>query len=128
MKYLGIDYGEAKIGLAVSDGEIAEPLGTISHISQIGQICQRNEITKIVIGISENKMAEKTKKFGKELENLTGLPVVYQDETLTSQMAVKKMVESGKAKMRRRIDGHAVAAALILQDWLDSFNLDLDKN
>ena len=122
MKYLGIDYGEAKIGLAVSDGEIAEPVGVFSHGQHraIALCCQQNKIEEIVIGISEGKIGEKTKKFGLELGKLTGLPVVYQDETLTSQTAAKKMVEAGKSKMRRRIDGHAVAAALILQEWLDN--------
>ena len=120
MKYLGIDYGEAKIGLAVSEGELAEPWGVVSSKHQVASICQKEKIEKIIIGLSENKIGEKTKKFGEELEKLTGLPVVYQDETLTSQTATKKMVEAGKKRSQRKLDQHAIAAALILQDWLDN--------
>lgn len=122
MKYLGIDYGEAKIGVAISEGELASPHGVFRHGQNnlIVLFCQRNKIERIIIGLSEGKMAQKTKKFGEKLQKLTGLPVVYQDETLTSQTAAKKMLEAGKAKMRRRIDGHAAAAALILQDWLEN--------
>lgn len=72
-------------------------------------------------------MAEKTKRFGEELTKITGLPVAYQDETLTSQTAVGKMIEAGKPRMKKKSSEHAIAAALILQDWLDDFNLGIDK-
>jgi len=119
MKILGIDYGEAKIGLAISEGEIAGPLQVVSSKYQVASICQREDVDKIIIGISEGKMAEKTRQFGEELRKITGLPVEYWEETLTSQEAVKKMIEAGKAKRRRKTDEHAVAAALILQDYLE---------
>lgn len=125
MKYLGIDYGEAKIGLAISEGEIAKPLEVCSiqyAVYSIKNICQREKIEKIVVGISEGKMAEKTRKFGEELQRVTGLPVEYWDETLTSQEAVKKMIEAGKPQMKKKSSEHSIAAALILQDYLDNQN------
>lgn len=123
MKILGIDYGEAKIGLATSEGEIAEPLGMIEIRNWelgIGNICRKEKVEKIVVGISEGKMAEKTREFGERLREITGLLVEFWEETLTSKEAVKKMIEAGKARRRRKMDEHAVAAALILQDYLES--------
>lgn len=123
MKILGIDYGEAKIGLATSEGEIAEPLGMIEIRNWelgIGNICRKEKVEKIVVGISEGKMAEKTREFGERLREITGLLVEFWEETLTSKEAVKKMIEAGKARRRRKTDEHAVAACLILQDYLDN--------
>lgn len=131
MKILGIDYGEAKIGLAISEGEIAQPLGVIKIDSgnpedsrnRIRQICGKENIDKILVGISEGKMAEKTKKFGRQIKEITGLPVEFLEEDLTSKEARRKMIEAGKAKRRRKIDEHAVAAALILERYLNNKNL-----
>lgn len=125
MKILGIDYGEAKIGLAISEGKIASPIGAIDTKiwkTGIGEICERENIERIIVGISEGKMAEKTKKFGQILEKTAGLPVEYWEETLTSKEAVKKMIEAGKARKRRKMDEHAVSACLILQDYLDNLS------
>lgn len=119
-KYLGVDYGEAKIGLATSDGEIAEPYGVVRQISQIGQICRENGISKIVIGMVEGKMGEKIREIGERIEELTGLSVDYQDETLSSHLAGKKMIESGKPRMKKKSSEHSIAAALLLQDYLDN--------
>lgn len=129
MKLLGIDYGEAKIGLAISNGEIAEPYEVIKIANKqsfssnsewrIKNICQQEKIEKIIIGLSEGEMAEKTREFGEEIKKITGLPVEYQDETLTSQKAVEKMNQSGKARMKKKSSEHSISAALILQEWLD---------
>lgn len=118
MRILGIDFGEKKIGLAISEGDLAEPLGIIGvrdWESQIRRICQEQKIEKIVVGISEGEMAEKTKKFAVELGKAINLPVELQDETLTTSEAVAKMREIGK-KIK---DEDAISAALILQAYLD---------
>ncbi|MFZ5365715.1 MAG: Holliday junction resolvase RuvX [Patescibacteria group bacterium] len=116
MKILGIDYGERKIGLAISEGVLAEPLKIVKSNRQIVSICQKEGIEKIVVGISEGKMAERARKFGRGLGKITGLPVKFQDETLTSQEAVAKMKEIGK----RVKDEDAISAALILQEYLET--------
>ncbi|MFH0863967.1 MAG: Holliday junction resolvase RuvX [Candidatus Gottesmanbacteria bacterium] len=123
MKYLGIDYGNAKIGLAMSEGKLAEPIGSIKTLnskSQITNICERDVIEKIVIGISEGKMAMQIKKFGDELETVINIPIEYWDETLSSIQAREKMIEAGKPQMKKKTDEHSIAAALILQDYLDN--------
>jgi len=118
-KILAVDYGEVKIGLAISEGEIASPFQIVKSKKQIVNICQEQGIDKIIVGISEGKMAEKTRKFGEELRKITGLSVEYWEETLTSKEAVKRMIEAGKGKRKRKLAEHAVAACLILQDYLD---------
>lgn len=118
MKLLGIDFGLKKVGLALSDGFLVEPLGVVRNKNQIKRICQEQGVEKIVIGLSEGKMAEKTKRFGQKLKLITGLPVDYQDETLSSQEAKKLMVKIGKPQKKRRDQEHAIAAALILRHYL----------
>ena len=118
MRILGIDWGERKIGLAISEEGLAEPLGIIliSNIkNKILDICQRQEIEKIVIGLPEGKMARKVKKIAAELAEMTGLPVEFQDETLTSHEAIVKMRQIGK----RIKQEDAISAALILQAYLE---------
>lgn len=110
----------------MSEGELAEPLGVINAIRntqyairKIKAICDKDGIEKIVVGISEGKMAEKQRKFGRELAKITSLPVEFQDETLTSKDAIAKMIQAGKRRKFRRQFQDAVAAAIILQSWLD---------
>lgn len=119
MNLLGIDFGEKKIGLALATGPLAEPIGIIDIRNWelgIKRICQEQEIEKIILGVSEGKMAEKTKKFAQELGEIIGLPIEFQDETLTTNEAVAKMREIGK-KVK---DEDAISAALILQAYLDT--------
>lgn len=133
MRILGIDYGLRKIGLAISEGVLAEPLLIISNprkasprgkqlsvIGKIAGICQKYGVEKIVIGLPEGKVATKVKGFGPKVAELTGLPVIYQDESLTSKEAVAKMIEAGKKRKDRQRLEDAIAAAIILQSYLDS--------
>lgn len=120
---LGIDYGEKFIGLALALGPLAEPLETIpmAHAFQLIPILiDKHQLQKLVIGLSEGHMAQKTKSFGTQISEITGLPVVYHDETLSSYDMRLKLAQSGakKTKRERKID-HLVAAA-ILQDYLDT--------
>ena len=72
MMLLGIDYGSKHIGLAIASGPLAEPLKNLQKSpriqSQIQQICERLHVSKIIIGISEGRMAEETKKFANQLK------------------------------------------------------------
>lgn len=124
MKILGIDYGLQRIGLALAEVGLAEPLLVICHqasiIKKIARVCQKYKIEKIVIGLPEGELATKIKEFGKKLSSLTKLPVVFQDETLTSQEAIAKMIEAGRGRKTRQEKEDAIAAAIILQSYLDS--------
>lgn len=122
MKTLGIDYGEKKVGLAISEGEFAAPFkietNTRDLSEKICRLCQKEGVTKIVVGVSEGRMAQSQKEFGQNLAQAGGLPVEFWDETLTSKEAVQKMIEAG-AKQKKRRQEDAVAAALILQSYLE---------
>src|SRR3990167_10302971 len=117
---LGIDYGRTHLGLAISEGEIAEPLGTIeireagSEIKEIEARVKKLGIRQIIVGISEGKMAEETKTWGENLGKVLELPVEFVDEALTT-------VEAGRLAggFKYKKGDHARTAAVILQRYLD---------
>jgi putative Holliday junction resolvase len=126
-RVLGIDYGLRKIGLALADGEWAEPLMVIGNkkekvLHALQLICQKETIGEIVIGLPESGLVKEIQKFGSDLAKITGLVVSYQDENLTTQDAIVRMIAAGKSRKARKKDEDAVAAALILQSWLDQKN------
>lgn len=116
---LGIDYGRSHLGLATSEGSLAKPEETIvikdrgSETKDIEQRAREWKVDRIVIGVSEGKMADETKVWGKKLSEMLQLPVEFVDETLSS-------VEAGESKDKTR--DHSKAAAVILQRYLDNNN------
>lgn len=118
---LAIDYGTKRIGLAISHASLAVPLEVIEYqnqkeaIARIRQICQEHQIAQLLLGISEQQMAETTKKFGELLLDEIDLPLEYVDETLSSFEVRQKMKERGK-RINGPIDHYA--ASLFLEDWL----------
>lgn len=127
MRYLGIDYGEKKVGLALSEGILARPYKILERgergkkwfFSQIKGIVEEEGVEKVVVGVSEGKMGKKTEEFIEGLKEILKIEVEREDETLTSRRAVAKMVNSAMKKSKRRKMKDSVAAALILQDYLD---------
>lgn len=124
MRILGIDFGIAKIGLAITENDLARPLGVIKNhqktLSRIARLVKEEQIEKIVIGVSEGKIGQKAKEYGEKLRKMTGLKLAFQDETLTTKEAIGKMIEAGKRKKYRQEKEDAFAAAIILQAYLDS--------
>lgn len=124
MRYLGIDFGLKRIGLATSEGEIASPSKTIEvrgfrdAVDQVIKLVKNENFDKVVIGLPEGKMGQTVLGFIKTLEK-SGIDVAEADETLSSQKAITQMVESNIPKNRRQTND-AMAAAIILQDYLDS--------
>lgn len=124
MKILAIDFGLKHFGLAINEAGLAEPLIQLEiktsqkTFSRLKQICLKNKINLIVLGLPQGKLASIIKKFGQNLKKELGLPVVFQDETLTSKEAKQKMIEANKPLKKRRND-HLFAACLILQSYLD---------
>jgi putative Holliday junction resolvase len=121
-KYLGIDFGSKRIGLALADeqNQIATPFEVYENegndiIRKIIDLCLRENIKKIIVGIPLNFKTEKTQqsleveKFIRELEGAVSCPVEVENEIFTS-----KISERNKNK---KIDSSS--AALILQSWLD---------
>lgn len=133
MKYLGIDYGTKRIGVAVSDdtGSLAFPLATVKAgpqaLSEVAALAKDNGAQALVIGESRdnagkpNEVMEDIEQFAKDIGELTGLPVEYEREFFTSTMAARQFAPEQKS--RKANPSHATldasAAALILQSYLD---------
>jgi putative Holliday junction resolvase len=129
---IGLDYGAARIGMAVSDelGVAAHPLPTVSRDGQeleaIAKVLEERSASRIVVGLplqmdgAEGIQARKVRSFVKELKRrLPGLDVVLVDERLTTAQAHRALSEMG-AKMRtRRREVDRMAAQIILQRYLD---------
>ncbi len=134
MKMLGIDYGDRHVGFAECDsGEIlAYPLGTAhvrsmrEAVSAADDIAKRDGIEKIVIGLplmpdgSEGERAGKTRAFGRVLARVTGLPVEYSDERLTTLQAEEYLAEGGVKKKDMKKYTDKLSAQIILSDYLDA--------
>lgn len=128
-KILAIDYGNKRVGLAAADTEtrVALPLAILDNkgikklIEEILEICQKEAISRIVVGLpmglagKPTQQTEKVEKFIKILKEKINLPVEKQDEVFTSRQARGIFKEAGVKK--RRVD--ASAAALILNDYLE---------
>ncbi len=123
LKILAIDYGTKNIGLALSHGFLAEPYKVISNdekmFENIESICKKENVGLIIVGLSENKMLTKTKKFAQRLEKKLDLAVEYVDETLSSQEARKKMTQAHLKDKKKKQPIDHYAASIFLQDWLD---------
>jgi putative Holliday junction resolvase len=133
MRFLGIDFGERRIGLAISDpdGRLALPLTTLerrndrSALRQIAEIARQEGIERLVLGEPvdlhgrRGPTAERSRRFGGRLAEMTGLPVEWVDEALTSVEATHRLRQAGVDTRREpgRID--AIAAQILLQDALD---------
>lgn len=123
-KVLAIDFGTKRIGLAVSRGTLAEPLTVLlnddSIFDKIDNIINQERVVLVVIGLSENEMAEKIKKFAEKLETHIAVPIEFFDETLSSK-TVREKIQSSHIKRSKRskpIDHYA--AAVILEEWMES--------
>jgi len=134
MKILGIDYGEKRIGLALSDPSnmVARSLkvlkrnGTRRWLGEMKEIIEQNKIEKIVIGLPRNmngSMGEKGKEvlaFVKVLEKVVNVPIVTWDERLTTVSAEKVLLQAELSRKKRRDILDKLSACIILQNYLDS--------
>lgn len=135
-RVLGIDYGERRIGMAISDptGTIAQPLPTLRRRAgkrppyrAIEEVAGRHEVEAIVLGLpldlagGETPWTAEVRRVGEELSRRLGVPVHYVDERLTSVRAERAVRSLGlrKGKRERKVRVDAAAAILILQAWLD---------
>ncbi|MBP8591328.1 pre-16S rRNA-processing nuclease YqgF [Candidatus Shapirobacteria bacterium] len=121
MRYLGIDYGKKRIGLAFGERGLARPLGSLPNnpdvVRKIGQICQKEAIDQLVLGWSED-LREEIEVLKGNLESELGLPCEFEDETLTTRAGIATMLETGSRRKKRREEADAAAAAEILASFL----------
>lgn len=139
MRILGIDFGDRNIGLALSDplGLTAQPLLTYRLASQgedarfFLSLVKKHEISEIVIGLpirldgSPGRRVEKTREFGRWLEETLHLPVVYYDERLTTRQAIHIMRGQKVRSRERRSVENQISASLILDGYLQTRGKDV---
>ena len=125
-KYLGIDWGEKRIGLALGDSEtgIATPFKVVGSINEILEIIKSEDINSVVVGrpisiVNQELviMNQKYNNFIGKLKEKTNIPVEFFDERLSSKAADAL---SGNKKTKAARD--AVAAMIILQSYLDKYS------
>lgn len=133
-RILGIDYGERRVGLAISDplNIIAKPFKTIDRkflpdfIEEILNVIVENKVNRIVVGIPLNmkgfdsKQTLIVRKFIEELKLKTNFPIHLLDERLSSKSAEQSLILQNKSPSRNKGNIDSTAACLILQEFLDS--------
>ena len=134
MRSMSLDVGTRTIGVAASDlmGMIANGVETIRRTSEerdlqrIGELIAEYEVDTMVVGYPKNmnntvgERGEKTQEFKAALERRTGLEVILWDERLTTVAAERVLIESGVRRENRKKSVDQIAAAMILQGYLDS--------
>ncbi len=142
IRALGLDPGSKRIGVAVSDlsGTIASPLVVIRRgtskrhdLEQIARLARDEEADVIVVGLplnldgSMSKAAKTATHEAKRLATLVDVPVEMHDERLTTVSADRNLLDAGLNAVDRRKVVDKVAAAIMLQSWLDARAIRLDR-
>lgn len=134
MKSMGIDFGMARIGIALSDDTkfLASPFETYKRkneqddLQHIINIIQEKKVDELVCGLpynmqgEEQEIAQQTREFMTKLLNKYSINIVFVDERLSSLMAEEMLKETERDWKKRKEKLDAVAASIILQDYLDS--------
>jgi putative holliday junction resolvase len=134
MRILAVDPGSKRIGLAISDptGSIANPLMVLNHVSRlvnaaaVAEIAQTNGAGLIVIGQSLDDdgrpsfEGRRAGRFAEALKTQTGLPILFWDESFTTQDARAARIAMGVPRKNRQGHLDALAATILLQSYLDA--------
>ena len=131
---MGIDYGEKRIGIALSDPLLtfAYPFATLQNdsafLNNLSSIIEEKKVNKIILGLpstnfkSSKELSQKVLKLKSEIETKKKIEIVLWDEEYSSAIAKEKVIESVTKKSKRKrkdlLDSHS--AAVILQEYLDS--------
>jgi putative holliday junction resolvase len=132
-RVLGLDLGDARIGVAISDPErrLAVPLGTVAtgapqDLKAIAKLVRENDVEAIVVGHplsmsgKRGTRAQHAEEFADALRGFLGIPVELHDERLSTVEADRALREAGAGGRERRRAVDRSAAAIILQAWLDT--------
>lgn len=134
MRLLGLDYGDRRIGVAVSDafGWTAQGVGVVEkrrdngEIDAIAKLVKEHEVSEIVVGLPKNMngtigpRGEICIAFAGDLQQKLNLPVHLWDERLTTVAAERTLLEADVSRKKRKLVVDKMAATLILQNYLDS--------
>ena len=136
MKYMAIDYGSKRIGLAICDRSetITSPYTTVQNqkdlLEKIAHIIETEEIEAVVIGLplnmdnSHGPQAKLVCKFAERLAKFINVPIHFQDERLSTFGAEQKLIDTGVKKGKKKKILDAIAAAEILLTFLEQKTLD----
>lgn len=142
IRALGIDPGSKRIGIAVSDlsGTIASPLVVLQRskskhhdLAEIARVAAEEEADVIVYGLplnmdgSMSKAAKAATFEARQLATLVAVPIEMHDERLTTVSADRSMIDAGMNAVERRKVVDRVAAAIMLQSWLDARSMRLER-
>jgi putative holliday junction resolvase len=121
-KTICLDFGTKRVGVAISQASLAEPLVVLENNDsfnlKLNELCRLHEVKQVVVGISEGLSARRTQEFVAKIKEVIKLPIFITDETLSTQEAREKLKSAGKnIKYDTPVDHYA--AAIILEDWLD---------
>ena len=133
-RFLGFDYGEKRVGLALSDpsGSIASPLETYQRrrpgddAEHFRRVIDQHNIVRLVVGLPvhtsgrEGTKAREARRFGGWLANVTGLPVVFWDERFTTVEAERYLQQAELTAKKRKARRDMLAAQILLQSYLDA--------
>ena len=138
MRILGLDVGSKTVGVAICDefGWTAQGLKTLKineekqefGFDEIGQLIKEYEVSEVVIGLPKNMngtigpRGEASQQYANEIERLFQVPTVLWDERLTTMAAERILLEADVSRKKRKKVIDKMAAALILQGYLDSKN------
>jgi putative Holliday junction resolvase len=133
MRYLGIDVGRARIGVALADGllrtarplRVVERRGDAPDLAILAEVAAEFEVTQAIVGLplnmdgTEGASASFARGFAAKLGEALNVPVALQDERLSTFEAESRLRERGLSVKESKAQVDAEAAAVILQDWLD---------
>jgi putative Holliday junction resolvase len=134
MRVIGLDVGDKTVGIAISDelGLTAQGLPTlrrarlVADLAHVQGVAEEHSATRITVGLplnmngTEGPRGAASRKFGDALGKLTGLPIEYWDERLTTAQAERVLLEADVSRRKRRLVIDKLAAQVILQGWLDA--------
>ena len=133
MKIISLDIGTVRIGIATSDimeiiasaYEVYRRKNLSEDVKYIASLVSKLDAGEVVIGLplkldgSEGQSVEMARAFGEELSKLVSVPIIYQDERLSTVSAERILIESGVRREKRKDKIDSVAATIILQTYLD---------
>ncbi|HOO68054.1 MAG TPA: Holliday junction resolvase RuvX [Bacilli bacterium] len=134
MRYLGLDLGTKTLGISISDTTktVATSMKTLRHdmdfnylIDELKDIINGNNIEKIILGLPKNmnntigERAEMVLEFKKQLEQSFSIPVILEDERLTTRIAENILINADMTRKKRKKVIDKMAANVILQSYLD---------
>lgn len=134
MRALGLDIGEARVGVAVSDpsGRVASPVTVLDaralmrDPAPLQQLVEDYEVESLVVGLpltlagDEGHQALEVREVAERLAEVLGVPLEYHDERNSSAEAKRAMREAGMSEREQRGSLDKIAAAIVLQGWLDA--------